>query len=172
MELGYIRKTDSISLNRDQQLNDAKQIVLGLSKFYKPPKPALIPVMGENFRGICEAVLYNMRHGNYISDYDFHIARKLGHIISGGDCAEGTYVTEQEILDLEREAFLSLCGEQKTQDRIMSLLLIPASRCVIKGRRWRRSEETAAAIGHFEKGGTYHERSRNCCSGQKSWRAI
>ena len=71
---------------------------------------------------ICEAVLYNMRHGNYISDYDLHIARKLGHIISGGDCAEGTTVTEQELLDLEREAFLSLCGEQKTQDRIMSLL--------------------------------------------------
>ena len=121
-ELGYVRKTDGISINRDQQLNDAKQIVLGLSRFYRPPKPALIPVMGENFRGICEAVLYNMRHGNYISDYDLHIARKLGHILSGGDCAEGTYVTEQEILDLEREAFLSLCGEQKTQDRIMSLL--------------------------------------------------
>ena len=121
-ELGYVRRTDGISINRDQQLNDAKQVVLGLSKFYRPPRPALVPVMGENFRGICEAVLYNMRHGNYISDYDVHIARKLGHILSGGDCAEGTYVTEQEILDLEREAFLSLCGEQKTQDRIMALL--------------------------------------------------
>ena len=63
-----------------------------------------------------------MRHGNYVSDYDVHVSKKIAYILSGGDCAEGTYVTEQEILDLEREAFLSLCGEQKTQDRIMHML--------------------------------------------------
>jgi len=122
MELGYIRKTDNISLNRDQQIWDAKQVVLGLSRFYKKPTPALIPVMGENFRGMCSSVVYNMRHGNFISDYDAHIAGKLAYILSGGDCPEGTLVTEQEILALEREAFLSLCGEQKTQDRIMHML--------------------------------------------------
>ncbi len=122
VDLGYIRKTDSISLNRDQQLWDAKQVVLGLSRFYKKPAPALIPVMGENFRGMCSSVVYNMRHGNFISDYDAHIASKLAHILSGGDCPEGTLVTEKEILALEREAFLSLCGEQKTQDRIMHML--------------------------------------------------
>ncbi len=122
MELGMIRKTEKISLNRDQQIWDAKQVVLGLSKFYKPPKPALIPVMGENFMGMANAILYNMRHGNYASDYDLHVGRKVAYILSGGECAEGTYVTEQEILDLEKEAFLSLCGETKTQDRIMHLL--------------------------------------------------
>jgi 3-hydroxyacyl-CoA dehydrogenase len=122
MELGYIRKTESISLNRDQQIWDAKQVVLGLSRFYKKPKLAVIPVMGENFRGMCEAILYNMRHGNFASDHDLRISRKLAHILSGGDCPEGTLVTEQEILDLEREAFLSLCGEQMTQDRIMHML--------------------------------------------------
>jgi len=121
-ELGYIRRTDNISLNRDQQIYDAKEVVLGLSKFYRKPGSALIPVMGENFRGIADSVLYNMRHGNYVSDYDVVVAKKLAHIISGGDCPEGTFVTEQEILDLEREAFLSLCGEGKTQDRIMSML--------------------------------------------------
>ena len=121
-ELGYFRKSDIISLNRDQQIYDAKEAVLGLSRFYRKPGPALIPVMGENFRGIADGVLYNMRHGNYVSDYDVVIARKLAHIISGGDCPEGTFVSEQEILDLEREAFLSLCGEGKTQDRIMSML--------------------------------------------------
>ncbi|MGZ6292979.1 MAG: 3-hydroxyacyl-CoA dehydrogenase NAD-binding domain-containing protein, partial [Syntrophales bacterium] len=119
MELGYVRKTDYISMNRDQQIWDAKQVVLGLSKFYKKSTPALIPVMGDNLRGICSSVVYNMRQGNFISDYDVHIAGKLAYILSGGDCAEGTLVTEQEILNLEREAFLSLCGEQKTQDRIM-----------------------------------------------------
>jgi 3-hydroxyacyl-CoA dehydrogenase len=122
MELGYIRKTDQISMSRDQQIWDAKQVVLGLSKFHKKPRPVLIPVMGENFRGMAEAILYNMRQGNFASDYDLHIARKVAHILSGGECAEGTLVTEDEILALEREAFLSLCGERKTQDRIMQMI--------------------------------------------------
>ena len=91
MELGYIRKTENISLNRDQQLWDAKQVVLGLAKFYKKPKPVMIPVMGENFRGMAEAILYNMRHGKFASDYDCHVSRKVAHILSGGDCAEGTW---------------------------------------------------------------------------------
>ena len=82
----------------------------------------MIPVMGENFKGIVDAALYNMRYGNYISDYDVHVSRKVAYIISGGDCPEGTWVTEQAILDLEKEAFLSLLGEPKTQDRIMYML--------------------------------------------------
>jgi 3-hydroxyacyl-CoA dehydrogenase len=121
-DLGFIRKTCQINMSRDMQIYEAKQIVLGMSKFYKPPKPALIPVMGENFRGLVDAILMNMRYGNFISDYDLVVSRKIAHILSGGDCAEGTYVTEQEILDLEREAFLSLCGEQKTVDRISAML--------------------------------------------------
>jgi 3-hydroxyacyl-CoA dehydrogenase len=122
MELGYIRKTENISLGRDQQLWDAKQVTLGLAKFYKKPRPVLIPVMGENLRGMTDAILYNMRQGNFASDYDVHVSRKVAYILSGGDCAEGTLVTEEEILALEREAFLSLCGEKKTQDRIMHIL--------------------------------------------------
>jgi 3-hydroxyacyl-CoA dehydrogenase len=78
--------------------------------------------MGENLRGIAEAVLYNMRHGNFASEYDVHVSRKVAYVLSGGDCAEGTLVSEEEILALEREAFLSLCGEKKTQDRIMYML--------------------------------------------------
>jgi len=122
MELGYIRKTDGISLNRDHQIWDAKEVVLGLSKFYKKPKQAMIPVMGDNFKGMADSILYNMRQGNFISDYDLHVVTKLADVISGGDCPEGTYVTEDWILDLEREAFLSLGGESKTQDRIMHML--------------------------------------------------
>jgi len=122
MELGYIRKTETMSLNRDQQLWDAKQVVLGLAKFYKKPRQVMIPVMGENFRGMAEAILYNMKQGNFASDHDRRVSRKLAHILSGGDCSEGTLVTEEEILALEREAFLSLCGEKKTQDRIMYML--------------------------------------------------
>ena len=122
MELGYIRKTENISMGRDQHLWDAKQVVLGLAKYYKKLRPVMIPVMGENFRGMAEAILYNMLKGNYASEYDVHVSRKVAYILSGGDCAEGTLVTEQEILDLEKEAFLSLCGERKTQDRIMHML--------------------------------------------------
>ncbi|HUN54598.1 MAG TPA: 3-hydroxyacyl-CoA dehydrogenase/enoyl-CoA hydratase family protein [Smithella sp.] len=121
-ELGFIRKTCAINMSRDMQIYEAKQIVLGMSKFYKTPKPALIPVMGENFRGLVEGIIMNMYYGKYISDYDLFVSRKIAHVLSGGDCAEGTFVTEQEILDLEREAFLSLCGQQKTVDRISAML--------------------------------------------------
>jgi 3-hydroxyacyl-CoA dehydrogenase len=121
-ELAYFRRSDHISMNRDQQLWDAREVVLGLSRFYRKPEPPSIPVMGENLRGIATAILYNMRHGNYISDYDVYVSQKLVHVLSGGDCAEGTFVTEREILDLEREAFMSLCGESKTQDRMMHIL--------------------------------------------------
>ena len=76
-------------------------------------EPALIPVMGENFRGMTDPILYNMRHGNYAATYDVHIARKVANILSGGGCAEGTLVTEEEILALEREAFLSLCEKNE-----------------------------------------------------------
>ncbi|MHB8138823.1 MAG: 3-hydroxyacyl-CoA dehydrogenase/enoyl-CoA hydratase family protein [Smithellaceae bacterium] len=123
MELGYIRKSEAINMSRDQQIYEAKQIVLSLNVAgYKPPRPAQIPVMGENFRGLVEGIIMNMRYGNYISDYDLFVSRKVAHILSGGDCAEGTYVSEQEILDLEREAFLSLMGETKTHERIMHML--------------------------------------------------
>ena len=122
MELGYIRKTENISLNRDQQIFDAKQLVIGMAKSYKKPRPAMIPVMGENLRGIADAGLSDMKNGNFASDYDVYVGKKVAYILSGGDCAEGTFVTEQQLLDLEKEAFLSLCGEQKTQDRIMYML--------------------------------------------------
>ncbi|HON58513.1 MAG TPA: 3-hydroxyacyl-CoA dehydrogenase NAD-binding domain-containing protein [Smithella sp.] len=121
-ELGFIRTNCAINMSRDMQIYEAKQIVLGLAKFYKPPKPALIPVMGENLKGVAAAIIGNMKAGKYASDYDAHIAMKVAHVLGGGTCAEGTWVTEQEMLDLEREAFMSLCGEKKTQDRINAML--------------------------------------------------
>ena len=123
MELGYIRKSETINMSRDQQIYEAKQLVLSLVMAnYKPPRPALIPVMGENFRGLVEGIIMNMRYGNFISDYDLHVSRKVAYVLSGGDCSEGTFVSEQEILDLEKDAFVSLCGEKKTQERIMFML--------------------------------------------------
>jgi len=122
MELGYIRETDAVSINRGYQIRDAKEVVLGLSKFYKKPDPAMIFVMGEQFSSAIRAALDNMRQENLISDHDLHVAMKLAGVIAGGDSKVGTPVTEQKILDLEREAFMSLCGESKTQDRIKHVL--------------------------------------------------
>jgi 3-hydroxyacyl-CoA dehydrogenase len=122
MEMGYIRETDTVSINRGYQIRDAKEVALRLSKSYKKPEPSMIFVMGEQFSSACRAALDNMRQGNFISDYDVHVAMKLAGVISGGDFGEGTPVTEQKILDLEREAFMSLCGEAKTQDRIKHVL--------------------------------------------------
>jgi 3-hydroxyacyl-CoA dehydrogenase len=121
-ELGYIRKSDPIAMNRDLQMHMAKEAVLGLSRFYRKPDPAMIPVMGDNFKGIAKAILGNMRGGNYVTEYDLVVAGKLVEVISGGDCPEGTFVTEDSILDLEREVFMSLLGEKRTQDRIMHML--------------------------------------------------
>jgi len=123
MDLGYVRKSETINMSRDQQIYEAKQLVLSLVMAgYKPPRPAQIPVMGENMRGFVEGIIMNMRYGNFISDYDLFVSRKVAHILSGGDCAEGTFVSEQEILDLEKEAFLSLMGEKRTHERIMHML--------------------------------------------------
>ncbi|NLN38707.1 MAG: 3-hydroxyacyl-CoA dehydrogenase/enoyl-CoA hydratase family protein [Smithella sp.] len=123
MELGYVRKSEKINMSRDQQIFEAKQLVLSLvADGYRPPRPALIPVMGENFRGLVNAILQNMYYGKFVSEYDLHVSKKVGYVLSGGDCAEGTFVSEQEILDLEKEAFVSLCGEKKTQERIMYML--------------------------------------------------
>jgi 3-hydroxyacyl-CoA dehydrogenase len=122
VKLGYIRKQETITMNRSRQLFEAKQTALDLSRSYKKPRPARIPVMVDNFRGLADVILYNMRKGNYISDYDVQVAKKVAFVLSGGDCPEGTFVTEQEILDREKEAFLALCGEPKTQDRIKHML--------------------------------------------------
>jgi len=122
MELGYVRKTENISLNRDHQIWDAKQLVLSLARTFRRKKPDMIPVMGESLMGIVDAILFNMKHGNYVSDYDVHVTTKLAWVLSGGQCPENTIVTEDAILDREREAFLSLAGEQKTQDRVTHML--------------------------------------------------
>jgi 3-hydroxyacyl-CoA dehydrogenase len=121
-ELGYIRRRDPVAINRDLQVFQAKEAVLGLARFYRKPDPVTIPVMGDNFKAIAKAILFNMRHGGYVTEYDLVVAGKLVDVIAGGDCAEGTRLTEEQVLGLEREAFMSLMGESRTQDRIMHML--------------------------------------------------
>jgi 3-hydroxyacyl-CoA dehydrogenase len=123
-QMGFMRMTDKVTINRDFLIHEAKQAVLDLVREgYRPPRPKKsIKVMGERGHALLQMGLFYMREGGYISAYDEHVGKKVAHIMSGGNLPDGTEVTEQYLLDLEREAFVSLCGEQKTQERIEYML--------------------------------------------------
>jgi 3-hydroxyacyl-CoA dehydrogenase len=122
--LDYLSPHDKITMNQDHLLYDAKQTVLDLAREgYRPPRPRdSIKVGGRSGRALLELLIYMLREGLYISDHDALIARKLGYVLNGGDVDINTLVTEQYLLDLEREAFVSLCGEEKSQARIKHML--------------------------------------------------
>jgi 3-hydroxyacyl-CoA dehydrogenase len=119
-ELGFFRPHDGITMNFDHLLYDAKQAALSLAKMgYRPPRRRdEIRVVGRTGRGLLELMVYLLKEGLYITDHDALVARKLAYVLTGGDVDLNTVVTEQYLLDLEREAFMSLCGEEKTQARM------------------------------------------------------
>jgi 3-hydroxyacyl-CoA dehydrogenase len=130
-ELGYLRRGDVVSLNRERLVEDAKQTALGLARGgWKPTasswqegaQTTQIKVLGESFLAAAKMAIHLMVRGGYASDYDAHVARKLGNILAGGALSAPQLVSEQYVLDLEREAFVSLCGEKKTQERIAHTL--------------------------------------------------
>jgi 3-hydroxyacyl-CoA dehydrogenase len=121
--LGYLRPSDLIAMNRDRQVADAKQTALALLRAgYHPPAPAQIRVLGEEFLTGAKLAIHMMIRGGYASDYDGVVGRKLANILAGGAITAPQLVPEQYVLDLEREAFVSLCGERKTQERIAHTL--------------------------------------------------
>jgi 3-hydroxyacyl-CoA dehydrogenase len=121
---GFLRDIDSISMNGDRLIADAKQDVLNLaaSGYVQPVERSDILAMGEAAQSAMKLALHMMKRGGYISDHDELIGKKLAYIICGGDMNHQTYVSERHLIDLEREAFLSLCGERKTQERIAAML--------------------------------------------------
>jgi 3-hydroxyacyl-CoA dehydrogenase len=123
-DMNIIRKGDGITLNRSRLLSDAKARVLELyDAGYTQPVPKTdIKVHGKSALAMFEAGITGMLYGNYISEHDAKIGRKLAFIMAGGDLSTPTLVSEDYLLDLEREAFLSLCGEPKTLERIQSVL--------------------------------------------------
>lgn len=124
-ELGILRKDrDALSMNPDRRVADAKRKVLLLHEqgYTQPVMRTDIKVQGRSGLGPILAGTNGMRLGNYISDYDLHIAGKLAHVMCGGDLSQPTLVSEQYLLDLEREAFLSLSGQRKTLERLQSIL--------------------------------------------------
>jgi 3-hydroxyacyl-CoA dehydrogenase len=122
-DIAYLRSTDSISIDPDALIEDAKQLALGLARSnYKPPRRRKLKLPGASGRGAIEAFLYSMHEGAFITDHDLTVSSKVAWVLTGGDIPSGTWVNEQHILDLEREGFLSLCGEEKTLARIQHML--------------------------------------------------
>jgi 3-hydroxyacyl-CoA dehydrogenase len=123
-KMGYMRATDRITINRDHLIHDAKRSVLALvQEGYRPPRPKTnIKVLGERGYALLQMGLFYMREGGFISPHDEQVAKKLAYVITGGNLPDGSEVTEQYLLDLEREAFMSLCGEPKTQERMQYTL--------------------------------------------------
>ena len=126
-DLGYLRRADLVAMNLDRLVADAKETALGLvrsewRRTAPAPREPSIRVLGQEFEAAAKLAVHMMLRGEFISEYDALVARKLGHILAGGALTSSQLVSEQYILDLEREAFVSLCGERKTQERIAHTL--------------------------------------------------
>ncbi|HEY7376220.1 MAG TPA: 3-hydroxyacyl-CoA dehydrogenase/enoyl-CoA hydratase family protein [Polyangia bacterium] len=122
-DIGYLRQGDSVSMARETLIADAKQIALGMARAgYRPPPPRRIRVMGEGGQATLKQALINLLGAHQITAHDAVVAGHLARVLSGGAVPAGAAVSEQHMLDLEREAFLSLCGEPKTRDRIQYTL--------------------------------------------------
>lgn len=121
--LGYLKTSDRIVIHPDHTIYEAKQAALRMvSAGYEPIPEEKLRVVGPEGKAVMELGAIQMRESGYISDHDLLIAKKLAHVLSGGNVPAGTLVTEQYMLDLEREAFLSLCGEPKTRQRMQHML--------------------------------------------------
>jgi 3-hydroxyacyl-CoA dehydrogenase len=118
--LGFLTIGDQVTMNRERLLVDAKEVAAEMAHAgYAAPIPRTdIPAPGQNLLATLKTGVHMMREGDYISDHDVKVANRVAHVLCGGSITPGTPVSEQYLLDLEREAFLSLCGEKKTQERI------------------------------------------------------
>ena len=122
-QLGYLLWSDVVVPNKDELLYVAIQQAKALhDSGYRPPLKRLFPVAGRDGKATITGQLVNMRDGGFISQHDFDIARKIAHVVTGGDVDPGTLVDEEYLMTLERQAFTSLLGHPKTHERIMGML--------------------------------------------------
>lgn len=119
---GFLRPSDNILLGQEYIVEDAKRMVLYLSEGYRPPVKREIRVTGAPGRAAIQYTSFNMYKGGFITEYDSYIADKIAYVITGGEAAPGSLVTEEMILQLEKEAFMSLIVQEKTQQRIEHML--------------------------------------------------
>ena len=119
--LGFLRESDRISMNRDRLLADAKARVLDLAPDYVAPPPMTIRALGKEAMGNLQYGVWAMREAGYITAHEVTTATHVAYVLTGGD-GPPRDVTEQDVLDLEREAFLTLLGTKETQERIVHTL--------------------------------------------------
>ncbi len=123
-DLGFLGTDDRVVLNNEHRIAEARQTVLAMNEAgYRPPSvTGTVYAAGRDVVAAVNIEVHGMIQGGYISEYDGVVARKLGYVLAGGDLSQGQWMDEQYFLDLEREAFLSLVGNKKTQDRIQYML--------------------------------------------------
>jgi len=122
-QMGILGPNDRVVMNRELLLSEAKKEVLHMADTgYHPPLPEKIYAAGRDALAAMQVGIYMMKEGGYITEYEAIIAGKLAGVLTGGDISSPTWVSENYILELEREAFLSLCGQEKTQQRMWNLL--------------------------------------------------
>ncbi|HLJ36721.1 MAG TPA: enoyl-CoA hydratase-related protein, partial [Ktedonobacteraceae bacterium] len=127
-EYRFLRKTDAITVNRELLLRDAKADAIRLAESqaagtWQPAQPTMMLLPGPGARLVLEQQIDNLLLTGKISDHDGVVGRQLARVLTGGDCSPVTPVTEQYVLDLEREAFLSLCALEKSQERMQAILM-------------------------------------------------
>jgi len=122
-QFGFLSPSDRVVLNRDLLLSEAKNEVLHMAATgFHPPIPEKIYATGRDALAALQVAIYMMKQGGYITEYESFIAGKLANVMTGGNISSPAWVSEQYILDLEREAFLSLCGQEKTRQRMWNIL--------------------------------------------------
>lgn len=122
-KLGFLRRADKIAMNRDRLIADAKAQVLAMVREdYQPPLPKKFKVTGRSGFGALQIAIKSFQWGKRITEHEALMATELARVLTGGDVEAGTEITEQQMLDLERAAFVSLCRTQKTQERIQHML--------------------------------------------------
>jgi len=120
--LGYMQKGDSVTFDIDSLLGDAKKKVLSLASSYRPRHPKPFKAPGRDVSASIKSQLWNMKEGNFITAYEYEMGGVVAEALCGGDVDPGTLITEQYLLDLERDSFLRLSKNQKTQERIDHIL--------------------------------------------------
>ncbi|MHB1400050.1 MAG: enoyl-CoA hydratase/isomerase family protein, partial [Trichloromonadaceae bacterium] len=122
-EMGYMRPGDSISMNLDRLIADSKQKVLALACNYRPQRLAEnLPAPGRGVAASIKSQLWNMAQGGFITEYEATMGAVVAGVITGGDVPAGTPISEEYLLQLEREGFLKLCGNKKTAERVQHML--------------------------------------------------
>lgn len=120
--LRYLSREDGVTMNPDCLVADAKDVALALARDYVPVRPGMVTVGGGAAYALLKMGAWMARQGGFITEYDMVVAQKLAHVLSGGRVTGEQQVSEQYVLDLEREAFLSLCGDPRTQARMQHML--------------------------------------------------